>query len=220
MEENRQITMTAEELAEYQAFKAAKEAKAKEEQLKKAKDDYRKLVNDTVNTNFERLTETSEILKNCKHLALEDFKTIIDMKSELFKVKDNQQSHSFINEDGTVRIIVGNYINDGYRDTVNEGISMVRECIADLAKDEESQVLVDAIMNLLAKDKSGNLNAKKVVQLVNVADKVKNPKFREGVNIIREAYTPTVSKRYIRCERRNHGEDQWTNVPLGMTEAE
>lgn len=217
---NNQVTMTAEEMAEFQAFKAEKERKAQQAAYEQQKEEYRKLVNDTVNANFERLAKMSENLSDCKRLALEDFKTIIDMKSELFKVKDNQQSHSFINEEGTVRIIVGNYINDGYRDTVNEGISMVRECIADLAKDEESQVLVDAIMNLLAKDKSGNLNAKKVVQLVNMADKVKNPKFREGVNIIREAYTPTVSKRYIRCERRNPGEDQWTIVPLGMTEAE
>lgn len=217
---NKQVTMTAEELAEFEAFKAAKEAKAKLEAYEKQKEEYRKLVSDTVNANVERLLDMSEIIKSCKRLVLEDFKTIIDMKSELFKVKDNQQSHSFINEEGTLRIIVGHYINDGYRDTVNEGISMVRECIADLAKDDESRMLVDAIMNLLAKDKSGNLNAKKVVQLVNMADKIKNPKFREGVNIIREAYAPTVSKRYIRCERRNPGEDQWTNVPLGMTEAE
>lgn len=216
---NKQVTMTAEEMAEFEAFKAAKEAKAKEEQLKKAKEDYRVMVDEAVKENFGRLVGISETLRDVKKVALGEFDAIIKMKSELFGLKDNQQSHTFMNEDNTIRITVGYYTNDNYRDTVNEGIEMVKESIRELAKDEESEVLVDTVLRLLAKDVKGNIKASRVMQLVNMADRINNKKFKEGVAIIREAYNPTISKRYIRCERKEENKE-WVAVPLGLTEAE
>ena len=217
--ENKQVIMTAEELAEYEAFKKAKEEKAKEDELKKAKEYYRTMVDEAVRDNFQRLTDVSETLRVVKKVALGDFDAIIKMKSELFGLKDSQQSHTFMNEDNTIRITVGYYTNDNYRDTVNEGIEMVKESIRDLAKDEESQVLVDTVLRLLAKDVKGNIKASRVMQLVNMADRIKNQKFKDGVAIIRESYSPTISKRYIRCERKEEG-NEWIAVPLGLTEAE
>ena len=219
MTETKEVKMSAEMLAEFEEFKRAKEEKAKAEQMKQAKEDYRVMVDEAVRENYQRLTGISETLRDVKKLALGEFDAIIKMKSELFGLKENQQSHTFINEDNTVRITVGYYTNDNYRDTVNEGIEMVKESICELAKDEESKVLVETVLRLLAKDVKGNIKASRVMQLVNMADRINNKKFKEGVAIIREAYNPTISKRYIRCERKEEGKE-WVAVPLGLTEAE
>ena len=219
MTETKEVKISAEMLAEFEEFKRAKEEKAKAEQMKQAKEDYRVMVDEAVRENYQRLTGISETLRDVKKLALGEFDAIIKMKSELFGLKENQQSHTFINEDNTVRITVGYYTNDNYRDTVNEGIEMVKESICELAKDEESKVLVETVLRLLAKDVKGNIKASRVMQLVNMADRINNKKFKEGVAIIREAYNPTISKRYIRCERKEEGKE-WVAVPLGLTEAE
>ena len=219
MTETKEVKMSAEMLAEFEEFKRAKEEKAKAEQMKQAKEDYRVMVDEAVKDNYARLVGISETLRDVKKLALGEFDAIIKMKSELFGIKENQQSHTFMNEDNTVRITVGYYTNDNYRDTVNEGIEMVKESICELAKDEESKVLVETVLRLLAKDVKGNIKASRVMQLVNMADRINNKKFKEGVAIIREAYNPTISKRYIRCERKEEGKE-WVAVPLGLTEAE
>jgi hypothetical protein len=219
MTETKEVKMSAEMLAEFEEFKRAKEEKEKAAQLKQAKEDYRVMVDEAVRENFGRLVGVSEAIRDVKKLALGEFDAIIKMKSELFGIKENQQSHTFMNEDNNIRITVGYYTNDNYRDTVNEGIEMVKESIRELAKDEESEVLVDTVLRLLAKDVKGNIKASRVMQLVNMADRINNKKFKEGVAIIREAYNPTISKRYIRCERKEENKE-WVAVPLGLTEAE
>ena len=217
-ENNKMVAMTAEELAEYQAFKAAQEEKKREEEKAKAREDYRVLKEELVRSNFNRLAGISTTMREAKAEVLADFDALISMKTELYEVKEEQRSHTFMSDDGTVRITVGSYYNDNYQDSVNEGIALVKESINGLAKDEESKVLVDAVLKLLSKDSQGNIKASRVVQLTNMAEKISNKKFQEGVKIIREAYTPVLSKRYIRCECKGSN-NEWLSVPLGLTEA-
>ena len=73
-------------------------------------------------------------------------------------------------------------------------------------------------MSLLAKDSKGTLKASKILQLRKMADESGNERFIEGVKIITEAYTPNISKQYVRCEIKNEL-GQWKSVPLGMTES-
>ena len=101
---------------------------------------------------------------------------------------------------------------------MNEGIAKVKDFIGSLAKDDESTMLVRAILKLLSKDQQGNLKASRVMQLRKMAEESGNETFIDGVSIIEQAYNPIVSKYYVRAEYKND-KQQWTNVPLGMTEA-
>jgi hypothetical protein len=124
----------------------------------------------------------------------------------------------FTNTKGNKRILLGQYTVDNYDDTVNEGITKVREFIGSLAKDKESGMLVKAILKLLAKDQKGNLKASRVMQLSKMAQESGSEAFIDGVRIIQESYRPIVSKYYVRAEYKNEN-GKWINVPLGMTEA-
>ena len=103
---------------------------------------------------------------------LENFRSIIDLKGELFKtkVKDGQRSHTFTNSEGNKRIILGYHVSDDYRDTVENGIDMVKDYIAGLANDEKTQALVNMVFRLLARDAKGTLKASRIVQLRKIAD--------------------------------------------------
>ena len=221
MEEVKQtVELTAEEMAALKEFQAEKQRKAAEEKRKQDREAYAQLVDDTINVAMPRLLHMSEQLSVEKREIREMFNEAIAMKSELFGLREEgQQSHTFTTTNGTARIRVGYYVIDSYRDTVNEGIAMVRNYIEGLAKDDESRALVNAVMRLLAKDQKGTLKASRVLQLRKMAQDSGNEQFLEGVRIIEEAYQPQVSKQFIRADVRDEKTGEWKAVPLGMTEA-
>ena len=222
MDENRQTTvvMTAEEKAEFEAFQAANAKKAAEEKARADREQYRQLVDDEIERSIPVLEEISGRIKESKQRVMDNFKTILEMKGDLFKtkLKEDQRSHTFTNSKGNKRITLGVYVTDGYRDTVEDGIAIVKEYIESLAKDDKTRSLVSMVLRLRARDAKGTLKASRIVQLRKVAMETGDDRFMEGVRIIEESYQPEVSKQFIRAEiRDNNG--MWKPIPLGMTES-
>ncbi len=211
------VEMTAEERQEFEAYKLAKEKKAAEAKRKSDREAYTALVDETIAAVMPELTNISEAIAQKKTAAAEAFRGALEMKAELFGVKDDQQSHTFTNSEGTMRITIGHYMLDNYRDTVNEGIAMVKTYIESQARDDASRALVKAILRLLSRDEAGNLKASRVLQLQKMAEETGDERFIEGVRIIQESYQPTPSKDYIRAAVRDES-GAWVPIPLSMTE--
>lgn len=209
--------MTAEERQEFEAYKLAKEKKAAEAKRKSDREAYTALVDETIAAVMPGLTNISEAIAQKKTAAAEAFRGALEMKAELFGVKDDQQSHTFTNSEGTMRITIGHYMLDNYRDTVNEGIAMVKTYIESQARDDASRALVKAILRLLSRDEAGNLKASRVLQLQKMAEETGDERFIEGVRIIQESYQPTPSKDYIRAAVRDES-GAWVAIPLSMTD--
>jgi hypothetical protein len=191
-----------------------------EEQRRKEADiaTYKTLVDESVKNSFPILVGVSEKLAKNKSEIRDKFRKAIELKQQIYGVKDLQKSHTFTDTDGQFRITLGVYSIDNYDDTVDVGIQLVKEYIGSLAKDKDSKLLVDTIMKLLAKDQKGTLKASRVLQLQQLAEKSGNEKFLEGVKIIRDAYSPIESKTYIKAEYKDET-GAWKNLPLGMTES-
>lgn len=209
--------MTAEERQEYEAFKVMMARKAAEAKRKSDREAYTALVDETIAAVMPELTKISEAIAQKKTTAAEAFRGALEMKAELFGVKDDQQSHTFTNSEGTMRITIGHYMLDNYRDTVNEGIAMVKTYIESQARDDASRALVKAILRLLSRDEAGNLKASRVLQLQKMAEETGDERFIEGVRIIQESYQPTPSKDYIRAAVRDES-GAWMAIPLSMTD--
>jgi hypothetical protein len=217
-EEKKQVEMTAAEQLEFEAFKAAKSAAERKQRERDNREAYKAIVNETIDAIFPDLQEVSKDLQAKKLKVYDAFKRALEMKADVYGIKDEQNSNTFTNSAGNRRIILGQYTVDNYDDTVNEGIAKVKEFIGSLAKDKDSNMLVTAILKLLSKDQQGNLKASRVMQLRKMAEESGNEQFMDGVRIIQDAYRPIVSKYYVRAEYKDERQ-QWKNVPLGMTEA-
>ena len=211
------VEMTAEERQEFAAFKEAKQKKEAEAKRKADRDAYTALVDETIDAVMPRLMGMSDEIARRKTEAVEAFCGALEMKAELFGVKDDQKSHTFTNSEGTKRITIGHYTLDNYRDTVDEGVAMVKGYIESLAKDDASRSLVKAILKLLSRDSMGNLKAQRVLQLRQLAEETGDDRFIEGVRIIQESYQPTRSKEYVRAAVRGEN-GGWKPVALSMTE--
>lgn len=220
MDETKTINVTADELAEFQAFQAEKAKKAEEERVKADRVLYKQLVDEEIENSIPILLSISDEIKKSKSKVMDNFRSIIEMKSELFKtkVKDDQRSHTFTNSEGNKRISLGVHVTDGYRDTVEDGIAIVKEYISSLAHDEKTEALVNMVFRLLARDAKGTLKASRIVQLRKVAQDVGDERFLEGVRIIEDSYQPEISKQFIRAEIKTEN-GVWKTIPLGMTES-
>lgn len=215
-----QVQMSVEERKEFEAFKAEREKKRREKERKQQRQQYATLVDDEIAATIPKLREVSEMLKKAKDNIFGNFETILKMKAEIIgAAHDGQCSHTFTNSDSTLRIILGVNCIDGYRDTVEDGISMVKSYIESLAKDEATKSLVNAVLRLLSRDGQGNIKASRVLQLRKMAEDSGDEQFLEGVRIIEESYQPTVSKKFIRAQYKDNN-GAWRYIPLGMTDVD
>lgn len=214
------VEMTAEERKEFEAYRAEKQKKEEKERQKKQRSEYADMVDDEVRAAIPQLRELSEQIKTVKETVFGNFDTILKMKSEVLGLtKDDQRSHTFTTGDSKLRLTLGVNTIDGYRDTVEDGIAMVKAYIESLAKDETSKALVNAVLRLLSRDQSGNIKASRVLQLRKMAEETGNDQFIDGVQIIEESYQPTATKRYIRAEYKSD-KGAWVSIPLGMTDVD
>lgn len=217
------VFMTEEQKAQYEAFlkqQQAEEAKARD---KKMREDYREMADDAIESMIPQLKEVSEQLAEHKRRVFEEFSAIINLKKEIFKLNKGEdlynQSHTFTNSKGTMKIVLGHYIIDNYLDTANVGIAKIQQYLQTLAKDSEAEMLIGMVNQLLAKDAKGTLKASRIIQLRKTAKKYGVPEIIEGVNIIEDAYQPIPSSTFLKAYVRNDHTGAWDQIPLGMTEA-
>lgn len=225
MEENKTtaVVMTEEERAEFEAYKAAQEKKKREAAAKAERETYAAMVDDEIARAIPGLKEISCSIRQAKEKVFDSFQAILDLKGEMFRNRKGKEmsfaSHTFTNSEGTMRIVLGQYLNDNYRDTAEDGIAMIQDYLSSLAIDEKTQALVSMVMKLLAKDAKGTLKAQRILQLRKIAEDSGSEEFIEGVRIIEEAYNPTPSRTFLRAEERDEKTNAWKPIPLGMTEA-
>jgi hypothetical protein len=225
-EQTQAVQMSAEEYAQFQAFKAEQAKKEAEARIEALRGKYTDMSEAFINKTIKKLTPLSESIKKKKAEVLEEFSALQLLKAELLDIdgKDMPKSHTFTNKAGDRRVTVGVYETDAYDDTVEEGIAIVKGYIEGLAQDERSKQLVKMVMSLLARSANGALKASRVVRLHKLADESGDERFIEGVRIIEAAYRPAISRTYIRCEVRTIDPESqvvkdWEVLPLGMTES-
>ena len=185
--------------AERASLKAQLEAEERAEKQKREDDiaAYKAAVDEFCRLKFSRLEALSEEMRRLKEEMFADAETLIRLKEELYDTKADRRSNQFTTSDGQLTIALGNRTNDGWDDTVEVGVAKVREFIRSLAKDDDSAALTEMVMNLLSKDRKGNLKASRVLQLGEIARKSGYPELIEATDIIRSAYRPVETCQFI-----------------------
>ena len=191
------------------------EEKQKKAERKAKIDAYKNLVDETVINSIDKIKNISAQIMMSKKEVFDDFKSIMELKAELYGVKDNQQSHTFTTSDGKISITLGNRMLDSFDDTVHTGIEKVKNYIYRVVQDENSQLL-EIVNLLLKKDKNGNLKASRVMELERIAGNIDDAELSEGVQIIKEAWKPQKSKTFIEAYYKDENGNK-INIPLSMT---
>ncbi|MGL4994467.1 MAG: DUF3164 family protein [Bacteroidales bacterium] len=187
--------------------------KAEGQRKLQEREDYKSLVENFVSSNLIKLQKLSAEMMRVKEEVIEEAATLIKLKDELYLTKSDRRSDTFTAKNGS-SITLGSRTNEGWDDTVNNGIEKVQEYLNSLAKDEDTAILVDTVMGLLAKDRKGSLKASKVLELEKMAVRSGDKDFIEGIQIIKEAYQPKPSCRFIDVRLMDH---EGNSVALPLT---
>jgi Mg2+ and Co2+ transporter CorA len=211
-----ETTISPEELAAFRAYQARIQRDQRDKELR---DTYAQLVDDEIDAATDMLTQLSTDMATIKETVMSNFRSVIDMKTETLGLSkpQGQYTHTFTNSDSTRRITIGNYTIDSYRDTVEDGIQLVTTYIQSLARDQDSQALVKAVMQLLSRNSKGQIKASRVLQLRKIAEEVGDPQFIRGVQIIQDSYQPEISRSFVRLEVKDPSTQTWTIVPLNIS---
>lgn len=211
-------TLTEAEMAEFRAYQAKKAAEEREKLQTTA---YRELVDQVIVETVQDARHLSENISAAKAEIMERFRTVIEMKEELYHgkktLRDGRFSDTFTNAAGTARVSIGYNTNDNYADTHTEGLKMVMQYIESLATDDNSKQLASMVSTLLQeRGKNGQLKAQNVLRLEKMASDSGDATFIRGMQIIRDAYEPIKSKMFVKVEVKD-ANGAWQPIPLAMT---
>jgi hypothetical protein len=196
-------------------MKQAEERRLAEEAKKREdKEAYLGLVDEAILQSIPELKEISEKMLQAKAKVFERFKKLIEIKESLYKVKDNQQTHTFTTQDGKLTLCLGSRTVNDYDSTLGSGIEKIKKYISTFDADNE---LTEVVNHLLKLDKNGNLKPSRVMELAQLANKIDNIDFKEGVAIIQQAYQPRATCQFVTaCENKETGKEY---IPLSMSRA-
>lgn len=211
--------LTADEKAQLKAQLDAEEKAAKERQ-KRERQNYEQIKDAQIKTTFKTLSRISSELENSKTNVFGEFKAILELKQDLFELSDEQmltqESHTFTTTDGSVSIIIGHNVIDGWDETVSVGIEKVNQWLSKLAKDDESAMLVGLIRDLMKPNKDGMLKASRVLDLSKKASEIGDKELISAVDIIRDSYKPVKTGTFVKARYiDDNGAKQW--LPLSMS---
>ncbi len=194
------------------------EAQEKERE-KEERDALKQVTDETVKEAFVVLSGLSEVITNVKKQVYGMFADIIELKKQIYQTSDEQYSHTFTTIDSKFRIIIGFHVVDNFDDSHTAGVDGVNDYLTKLGVDNDSKWLVKTIKKYLARTANGELNAKKVMELMQLANERGDETLIDKVQIIVNAYNPIKTKLYIMAKYRDGKQNEWNTLPLGITEA-
>ena len=146
MDEQNVVSMTAEERQAWERYKEEIVRMAAADKRKQQRETYAQMVDDELEQAIPELRSLSDQIRAVKDAVFVNFRAVLDMQAEIIGLKEGGQfSHTFTNSDSTMRLTLGVNTVDGYRDTVEDGIAMVKAYIQSLATDDKTQALVNAL---------------------------------------------------------------------------
>ncbi|MCF8339202.1 MAG: DUF3164 family protein [Bacteroidales bacterium] len=191
------------------------EEKARKEAEKKLRKDYEHLKDQLVEPTFNKLWGTSVSLQEQKENIFDDFKTLLELKKELYNLTDKQmelqQSHTFTNSKNTVKIIIGSNVIDGWTDDVHVGIEGVKNWVMKEIEPKNR----DIFLALLKPNKDGALKASRVLDLSQKAHERGDQELIKHVDFIKEQYQPVKTSTYVKARYiDDNGRWQWLALSM------
>lgn len=194
----------------------------KAEERKAAKLTYDELKNDVVDTVFDYLGGISKGLTEAKQHVFNDFKTLLEMKQELYEISneamEKQQSHTFSSQDNSKGVTIGYNVVDGWDgELVTAGVDRVNRWL-DSKTNEENRLFVGLVRDLLKPNKDGMLKASRVLELGKKAREIGDTALVEAVDLLQDAYKPVKTSTFVKAYFKNEkGETLW--MALSMSQA-
>ena len=146
--------------------------------------------------------------------------SLVDLKQDLYEVKEDQNSHTFTHRKGLGSVTIGYNTIIRFDGTEAEGVKIIKNYIKKLSADDEKRKILGNLLNTFMKpDKKGNLNPARIAELNNQKQEVNDEEFSRGVDIIVNAQVVVRSSLFVKGWYliQNHTEPSGKKVSFSMS---
>lgn len=116
---------------------------------------------------------------------------------------------------GSLRVIRRRDTQPYWDERATKGVALIKDFLNDFVRKRDKK-LFEILMSFLEKNKAGELEYSKVMHLMKHEDKFEDPKWKEGLALIKEGYMVTM-KAYAYEFRRLVGDGKWENIALNFS---
>lgn len=202
--------MTAKELAEL----ARQREQEEQDERKRSRQQYEErqfaLVESIAGEAFA-LNKQMQELRASWEKKIADFTEFLRTYSH--RTEDWKGNIQLIDEDQLVKVEYCNKQTGHYDARGNEGAQLVLDFINEQLKDNE-QIL--KLVKSLLEPKSGKFDTYNILKLLKMEDDYTDQRWKRGLQLLKESYTPTGQKSYFRFYKRERPDAEWVAVPLNI----
>jgi hypothetical protein len=201
--------LTTEQLEKMLNDRRAQEAEGKNKKRK----DYEALKDSTINSLAYYAVNLEEVIKTFKVKAFDELSSLYELLQEYSKRhQDGKGNFSLENADQTFKIEFARQECGYFDERANQAEKHIIDFVNSFfAKQPETKQL---ITNLLER-KKGALDIKLVQKLYSMEDTYQDANWKQGIQLLKESWTPAETKDYIRFWRKVNG--QWFSINLNFS---
>lgn len=93
--------------------------------------------------------------------------------------------------------------------------NLIREFFETTIKKRDRK-LAEMLLSYMTKDKAGNLRYSSVMKLIQHEDKYDDPRWKEGIRLLKDSYNSTFSKFYYHIQTRDES-GEWNTIELNFS---
>lgn len=159
------------------------------------------------------------------HAALVDFKLHLHQSfdehqerlNEYGEIRSNSKGgFSITTKDGCFRARRIRSTTPAWDERSTKALGLLSEFLADTVKKRDRK-LYEILITFIQKNEKGELEYAKVMHLLQHRDKYNDPRWVEGLNLIKESYNVQLRGYGYEFYRRNKTEDAWEKVEINFT---
>lgn len=177
--------MSAEEIEKYLAKKKKDETKA----LEKEKQEYEKFRDETVSGIIEIVQNLSKQLIDFKNLCHSEMDLHAERLSTYGKLRSNSKGgFSITNSEDNMRITRRRDTEPVWDERSTKAVELIKDFLSDTIKKRDVK-LYEILIGFLERNEKGDLEFNKVMDLYKHEDKFDDPRWKEGLRLIKESFS-------------------------------
>jgi len=202
--------MSTEELKKLLAKREKEQKKAHRKKIS----NYEKKRNDFVVKTASKFLEIQEILKDFKIESMQVGNTLHREMYEVFgKEEKETKQFQLVSEDGNFKLMIQSQEKFSFDETAEVHINTIKQVLEDkFARQNKTMYMI--LTSLLVRNRAGDWNSNKVLELSNFIDDVKDPRFAEAIKGLRHSAHHSGTAKYFNAYEKNEETKAWESISI------
>ncbi len=194
-----------------QLAKAEEKQKREQKQLITA---YEKKRNEFVVKTANKFLEIREILKDFKMESMQDGNALhLEMYKVFNKKEKESKQFQLVSDDGNFKLIIQSQDKFSFDETAEVHINAIKQVLEDKFA-SRNKTMYKILTSLLIKNKTGDWNSNKVLELSNYIDDINDPRFSEAIRGLRHSAHHSGTAKYFNAYQKNQETKAWENISI------